>query len=54
MRKWTQFGQALKKLKNVGCKLVTLTNGGYNTVEKQLEFALIRHYFDGVYSVEAV
>ena len=45
---------ALKKLKDAGFRVVTLTNGGQATVEKQLENAQLTPYFDAVYSVASV
>ncbi len=45
---------ALKKLKEAGFRMVTLSNGGQATVEKQLENAQLTPYFDAVYSVASV
>lgn len=45
---------ALKKLKDAGFTLVTLTNGGQATVEKQLEYAQLTPWFDAIYSVTSV
>ncbi len=46
--------EALEELKKAGFKLVALTNGGKDTVDKQLKNAKLGSYFDAVYSVEAV
>ena len=45
---------ALEKLKANGYRLVALSNGGQSTVEKQLKKAKIEHFFEEIYSVEAV
>lgn len=49
-----EVSEALEELKKAGFKLVALTNGGKNTVDKQLKNAKIGSYFHAVYSVEAV
>lgn len=46
--------EVLKKLRKAGFKLVALTNGGKDTVDRQLKNAKLDNYFDAVYSVEAV
>lgn len=46
--------EALQKLKTAGYKMVVLTNGGNETVKKQLEYAGISQFFEKMYSVEAV
>lgn len=46
--------EALEELRKAGFKLVALTNGGKDTVDKQLKNAKLGSYFDAVYSVEAV
>lgn len=46
--------EALEELRKAGFKLVALTNGGKDTVGKQLKNAKLRSYFEAVYSVEAV
>jgi len=45
---------ALKKLKEHGFQMATLTNSTYEVVEKQLQNADIRQYFDKVLSVDAI
>lgn len=49
-----EVSQALEELKKAGFKLVALTNGGKDTVDKQLKNARIENFFDAVYSVEAI
>lgn len=41
-------------MKKAGFKLIALTNGGKDTVDKQLKNAKLGSYFNAVYSVEAV
>ncbi len=45
---------ALKKLKESGYRMVTLTNGGLRTHTQQMIYAQLEEYFDAFYSVEAV
>ncbi|TDQ32555.1 haloacid dehalogenase type II [Zeaxanthinibacter enoshimensis] len=45
---------ALKKLKESGYRMVTLTNGGLRTHKQQMQHARLEEYFDVFYSVEAV
>lgn len=49
-----EVAEALEKLKRAGYKLVPLTNGGKETLKKQLEFAGLAKFFDSTYSVESV
>ena len=44
----------LKKLKDAGHILVTLTNGNYPTLREQLSHAEIREYFTEIFSVDSV
>ncbi|NJY61690.1 haloacid dehalogenase type II [Salinimicrobium sp. CDJ15-81-2] len=46
--------EALEELRKGCFKLVALTNGGKDTVNKQLKTAKLEGYFDAIYSVEAV
>ena len=46
--------QALQDLSDAGFKMVTLTNGGYKTMEEQLSNSGISEYFNKKYSVESV
>lgn len=45
---------ALKKLKESGYRIVTLTNGGQKTLEQQIRNSGLAEFFDALYSVEAV
>lgn len=49
-----EVDKSLASLKNYGCILVALTNGGQKTVEAQLDHAKLAHYFDRIISVEQV
>lgn len=46
--------KALEQLRSAGFRLVPLTNGGKDTLAKQLEYANLKDYFDATYSVESV
>ncbi len=44
----------LKKLKDAGYTLVTLTNGNYPTLKEQLSYTGITEYFTEIFSVDSV
>lgn len=44
----------LEKLKSEGFQLVALTNGGLETLQKQMKFSGLEPMFDALYSVEMV
>lgn len=46
--------EALQTLKDLGYKMVALTNGGKQTLLQQMKHAGISHFFEEMYSVEAV
>ena len=45
---------ALKRLKDAGCRLATLTNSPPSMVESQLERSGLKDQFDAIFSVDAV